>query len=343
MEISRHQLEKAVSADIITSSQAEALLVFLDNTNPHIPQFSLTHVLYYFGGLIAIGAMTLFMTLGWESFGGVGIMAITVIYGIVGLALTNHFAARQLQIPAGICATFVVCLTPLFIYGLQDSLGVWPADDSVYQDYHRRVQWNWLYMELATLAAGAIIVWKYRYPFLMMPVAVTLWYLSMDITAMLTGGDLEWELRKLVSVYTGLLMIALAFWVDMRSVNKADYAFWIYLFGVTAFWMGLSLQESDSELNKFLYLCTNLLLIGVGIILNRRVFAVFGALGTCGYLGHLAFDVFRDSWLFPISLTIIGLAIVYLGIIWQRHEADLTRSARRFLPLPLQKLLESRE
>ena len=235
-----------------------------------------------------------------------------------------------------------MALTPLAIYGLQQALGVWP-DESTYREYHRYIKWHWLYMELGTLAVGTLVAWKYRYPFLIMPIAVTLWYLTMDITAMISGGDITWELRKLVSLYSGLLMIGLAFWVDIRSRNKADYAFWIYLFGVIAFWGGLSLQQSDSEFSKFLYFCINLLMIGVGVLLIRRVFVVFGALGSCGYLGHLASDVFRDSWLFPITLTAIGLLVIYLGILWQKHEKTMTEKARHFLPAPIRELLESKQ
>jgi len=51
----------------------------------------------------------------------------------------------------------------------------------------------------------------------------------MDITAILIEGDFNWEQRKLVSMFSGLAMIALAFWVDVRARNKADYAFWSYL------------------------------------------------------------------------------------------------------------------
>ncbi len=49
-------------------------------------------------------------------------------------------------------------------------------------------------MELGTLAIGAIIAWKYKYPFLVMPIAVTLWYMTMDITVMISGGDNTWGL-----------------------------------------------------------------------------------------------------------------------------------------------------
>lgn len=341
MNVTKKTLNVAAEENIISPQQAETLYEFLVSQSQDVPKFTFTHVLYYLGGFIAIGAMSLFMNLGWESFGGAGIFSISVLYAAVGLKITHTLSLKNLAIPAGICATFVVCLTPLGIYGLQQWLGVWP-DGSVYRDYHRYIKWHWLYMEFGTLAIGAIIAWKYKYPFLVMPIAVTLWYMTMDITAMISGGDVTWALRKLVSLYSGLLMIGLAFWVDIRSHHKADYAFWIYIFGVIAFWGGLSFQYSDNEFSKFIYLCINLLMIGVGVLLTRRVFVVFGALGSCGYLAHLASDVFRDSWLFPIALTAIGLGIIYLGILWQKHEKTITQKSRLLLPAQLRALLEAK-
>lgn len=341
MKITKNKLLSAVDNEIISADQAENLYKFLQEQMADTPQFSFTHVLYYLGGLIAIGAMTLFMTLGWENFGGAGIFWISLFYAAIGIKLTNVFASKGLSIPAGICATFVVCLTPLAVYGVQHWLGVWP-DDSVYREYHRYIKWHWLYMEFATLIAGVILAWRYKYPFLIMPIAVTLWYMSMDIVAMLTGGDFDWQLRKLVSLYCGLLMIGLAFWVDIRSRHSADYAFWIYIFGVIAFWGGLSAQNSDNELSKFIYFCINLLMIGVGVVIVRRVFVVFGALGSCAYLGHLASDIFQDSWLFPIALSAIGLGVIYLGVLWQKHEKSITEKSRQYLPQALRELLEAR-
>lgn len=339
MDITKKQLQDAAAEDIISVQQADALYDFFSTQPQETARFTFTHVLYYLGGLIAIGAMTLFMNLGWELFGGAGILSISVLYAGLGLKLTNSLATKGLSIPAGICATFVVCLTPLAIYGFQQWMGFWP-DDSVYRDYHRYIKWHWLYMELGTLAIGAMVAWKYKYPFLMMPIAVTLWYLTMDITAMISGGDLTWQLRKLVSLYSGLLMIGLAFWVDIRSQRKSDYAFWIYIFGVIAFWGGLSSQNSNNEFSKFIYFCINLLMIGIGVLLVRRVFVVFGAIGSCGYIGHLAYDVFKESLLFPIVLTAIGLGIIYIGIVWQKHEKTITQYLRRLLPAPLKELLE---
>lgn len=343
MELSRSLLKDATENNLISEHQAEQLWIFLSEREKDTPSFRFTHVLYYLGGLIAIGAMSLFMTLGWERFGGWGLFFIALAYAGAGLWLTEFFLNRsRLPIPAGITATFVVVLTPLAIYGLQSALGWW-ADEKVFREFHTHIDWRWMFMEFATLASGTIMLWRYRLPFLVMPIAVTLWYMSMDLTPFLFGDtDLMWGLRKFVSLWFGLIIVLLAFWVDIRTRHDKDYAFWLYLFGVIAFWVGLSMMHSDSELNKFIYLCINLTMIAVGAMLSRRVFAVFGGLGAAGYLGHLAYDVFKDSLMFPFVLTIIGLGVIYLGIVWQRHEEMISSKLRGLLPLPLSELIESR-
>lgn len=341
MNISPETLSKAVKAKIISQKQAESLLIFLENQSEHGPHFNTTNVLYYLGGLIAIGAMTLFMNLGWETFGGWGIFWISLAYAVLGLYLSSLFKCKNHVVPAGICATFVVALTPLAIYGLQRAMGWWP-DGTVYRNYHYLIKWHWVYMELGTLLVGLILAWIYRYPFMVMPIAITLWYMSMDLAAMIGKDNASYSLSTMVSIYFGLATLILAFWVDLRSRHSADYAFWLYLFGVITFWGGLNFQYSDSELAKLFYLCINLVLIGVGLILVRKVFVIFGGLGVAVYLGHLAAAIFKDSVFFPIALTIIGLAIIYLGTLWQKHEALITKKIQSILPKPLKELLQAR-
>ena len=91
MNFNKKNLEDAVSQNIISLEQSEKLIEFLNKQPNLAPKFDFTHVLYYIGGMIAIGAMTLFMNLGWESFGGIGIFFISLFYGAVGLKLTNTF------------------------------------------------------------------------------------------------------------------------------------------------------------------------------------------------------------------------------------------------------------
>lgn len=343
MKITRAHLDAAQNDGLLRPEQTTPLWNYLAYHTADQPGFRGAHVLYYLGGMIAISAMTLFMNLGWERLGGWGLFGTCIAYAVLGLIATHHLLYRRQPIPAGITATFVLVLTPLAVYGLQEAMG-WRPHEWHYRDYHRYIDWNWLMMEYATLAAGVAMLWRYRLPFLAMPVAVTLWYMSMDIVPFLTGDNhayWDWELRKTVSLCFGLATMAIAFWVDVRSGRRKDYAFWLYLIGVLTFWGGLSLMKSDSELGKFLYCCVNLAMIAVGTMLVRRVFAVFGALGVAGYLGHLSGTVFRDSLLFPLALTLIGFAIVYLGIVWQRHEARLGVAMRSALPEPMRRLLEA--
>ena len=134
----------------------------------------------------------------------------------------------------------------------------------------------------------------------------------------------------------------MAIFVDIRSRQAKDFAFWLYIFGVLTFWGGLSSMDSNSELGKFLYCCINLLMIGIGAALSRRVFAVFGGIGVAMYLGHLSHTVFKDSMLFPVALTAIGLAVIAAGVYWQRHEATIGAWLRGFLPDPVRDLVEHR-
>ena len=341
MKISRTTLMKAVEKKIIDEQQAEALLTFIQKQPEQSPNFNLANVLYYFGGLIAIGAMTLFMTLGWETFGGWWIFCLSLLYALLGLYLSSLFQKKNHPIPAGICATFVVVLTPLAIYGLQRGMGWWP-DETVYRDYHNLIKWHWIFMELGTLLVGVILAYIYRYPFMVMPIAVTLWYISMDLTAMISNNPTV-TLSALISMYFGLATILIAFWVDLRSRYSLDYAFWLYIFGVITFWGGISLQSSDSEISKFVYLCINLIMIGLGVVLVRKVFVVFGALGVCCYLGYLSAQLFKNSLTFTFALTLIGFGIIYLGTLWQKHEELITKKAQSLLPRALQELLQSRE
>ena len=345
-EVSRVDLEGAVREGILTAAQAERLLEYLRGfaAAHEQPRFGFVHVLYYLGGMIAIGAMSLFMTLGWNSLGGWGGFATAILYGVLALSLTQWLLERKhLYIPAGIMATLAVVMVPLAIFAAQTALGYWGASKP-YRDYHVFIDWRWIMMEFGTLAVGAALLWRYRFPFMLMPIAVTLWYMSMDLVPFLLGAErvYDWEIRKFISLYFGLLMTLLAFWVDLRSRFSRDYAFWLYLFGVLTFWGGLSLMHSGSELGKLAYCGINVLMILAGAVLGRRVFAVFGGLGVAGYLGDISWRLFKDSLVFPFALSLIGFAIIWLGVLWQRREAEWSGRLRGLLPAPLRELIEAR-
>lgn len=318
------------------------------------PRFAFTHLLYYFGGMLAIGAATLFMTEGFARLGPPGLLVIALVYAAVCVWAARRLDARGLEIPAGILATLAICLVPLAAWALQHALGLWPAGglggEGGYRQYHTHIDWRWITLELATLAAAAVALWWLRYPFLMMPVAITLWYMSMDLARLIVlppdkpwGSEAAWAFYRDFSMWFGLAMALLAFWIDARSrargASGRDYAFWLYLLGMLTFWGALSVRSSVSELDKLLYGLLNMGFVFLGVLLQRRVFTACDALGVAGYLGYLSHKVFANSLLFPLALTLIGLAVIALGIWWQRHEARVHAMLRAKLPEPLQRWL----
>lgn len=349
MNITRSSLDEAASRGILSAAQGQALWAFLTERERDTPSFKPAHILYYLGGMMAIGAMSLFMTLGWERFGGKGLLLIALVYAAVALALTEHLLhSRHLPLPAGITAALAVTLVPLAVYGGQHTMGLWPDDQALqqgYRSYHTHIDWRWLMMELATLAAAAVALWRYRLPFLLLPLAVTLWYMSMDLVPFLLGADGSTFFSKegkRISTAFGLAMVLLALWVDLRTRNERDFAFWLHVFGVITFWGGLTSMDSHSEVGKFIYACINVGLIAVGAALSRRVYAAFGGLGLAMYLGHLSYRVFANSMGFPVALTAIGLTVIAAGIAWQRHEDTLGARLRALLPKGLRELVERR-
>lgn len=360
VHVQRADLHAAVQEDIISNTQAQHLwsrwtapgapadpLVHAQGRSAVHPVpgpgFSFTNTLYYFGGMVAIGAMTLFMTLGWQAFGPWGLLSISVAYLVACLKVADYLKARQLPVPAGILATLAVCLVPLIVWCGQQGLGLWPPGGSgQYSAYHTHINWRWITLEFATLAAGVVMLWRYRLPFMVMPVAVTLWYMSMDVAnALMQNQGFDWKFTRDVSLVFGLATCAIAVWVDVRCRRaqqpdwRQDYAFWLYLFGAIMFWAGLSLRDSSSELGKFTYALLNVFLVFAGAAIGRRVFTVLGALGVAGYLGYLSHRVFQDSLMFPFALTLLGLGLVALGIWWQRHEERIHARLGAWVPAGL--------
>ncbi len=342
--ISRDDIDAAVADDVLTADQAEHIWKFLIGRSADRPRFDGVHVAYYGGALLVIAAMGWLLTNAWENVGGVGLAAFGLAYGIAFWVAGEPLWKRGLVVPGGLLFTMAVCMTPLAVYGVERALGVWPqGDPGVYRDYYVRVRGSWIFIEMATIAVAGIAVWLRPFSFLTAPIAFALWFMSMDLAPLVFGRDsLTWEDRNWVSLLFGLAVMLASYLADLRNRLRQDFAFWGYLFGVLAFWGGLSMMDGSNELSKFLYCLINIVLIVVSVLLRQRAFIVFGALGVLGYLGHLSYKVFADSLLFPVVLVMIGIAIIYLGVLYQRNSVRLAATAQSSLPEAVRNLIPLR-
>jgi hypothetical protein len=341
VNLSKEDLTWAASQGVITPAQAERLWQKLNERDPSSPKSKLdvAMVAYYFGALIVMSAMGWLMTLGWEQFGGLGIFLLATLYAVLfALAGRTLWYKEKLTTPGGLLFTLAVWMTPVAIYGLEQVTKVWPqVTPGDFRSYHIWIMGSWILMEVGTIVAGLIALKFIHFPFLTFPIAFSLWYMSMDLTPLLVGkSDFTFHERLWVSLCFGLLILMVAYLIDRTT--REDYAFWGYLFGLMAFWGGMSLMESGSGWKKFLYCVINLGLILLAVFLQRPVFVVFGACGVFGYLGYLSYDVFKDSFLFPMVLSLLGLVVIFLGVQYQKHRPQFEAAVLALIPASVRKL-----
>jgi hypothetical protein len=351
--LDRRRLDAAAEAGIITRDQADRLAVFFAADAPVIAvtaaspvvtpaRFDVSHLLWYAGALIVIGALTLFTTLAFEQAGPSALTWTAIAYAFGFIMLARALWKRPgLKTPAGLLVACAVAMVPLAIFGVQASFGIWPmpfGNPGDYGDYYDWINAGWLYMDLGTILAAAIALYLFPFPFIAAIMAMALWFMSMDLTPWVFGTkEFTWEMRQDVSLWFGLAVIATAWAVDLKRWKAGDFGFWLHFAGVAAFWGALTSMDSDSEVGKFLYCLINAGMVVLAVYLMRRIYAVFGALGVSFYLGYLADRVFPNSLLFPIALSGIGLAVIALGIwYFKRRQAIALWMAQ--MPSELQRL-----
>ena len=333
MQIERADLDEAAARQIVDAAQAAALWRFLGERHPARARFTGLNVAYYFGALVVIAAMGWLMTLGFEQLGPWSVFVIAVAYAVAFAAYGGKlWRSPDLKIPGGLLYTMAVCMTPLAVWGLEKGTGFWPdRDPGTYRDFFPYIRSSWIWMEAATVLAALVVLRKVRFSFLVAPVAVALWFMSMDLTAYLSGRH-DWELAlgQRVSITFGLAMLFIAYMIDHRT--REDFAFWLYLFGMTALWGALSSMDSGSEWRRFLYCLLNLGFVVLSVLLRRRIFLVYGALGVNAYLVRLSWTLFKDSLLFPLALTGLGLSLIALTVKYQRNRQAIDARLDSLVP-----------
>jgi hypothetical protein len=334
-------LAAARDAGVIDAATFERLAGFFAERQPasddQAPRFDFVHVLWYAGALIILGAMGLFSTAAFGLWGDRALLVTALAYAAVFLAGGAYLWRRELRTPGGLLVTCAVGMAPLAIYALQSMYQHNPIDAvEGYRNFYVWIKSSWLPMEIGTIAAALAALRFFPFPFLTMIIAFCLWFMSMDLTPWLMGREhFSWEERATVSLYFGLLVMALAWLVDLRKWKHGDFAFWLHLFGVMTFWGGLTSQHAGDELGRAVYCAINLGLVGLSLFLMRRVYAVFGAIGVTTYLGYLSSVLFANSILFPFALSAIGVLLIVFGLLFHKYGAPISAAMDELLPAPL--------
>jgi hypothetical protein len=358
--IDETDLEAAVAAGLIADETRRKLIAFAreraaaaDRPSMRLaapPRFDAVHALYYAGALIVIAAMGLFTNAAFDALGGWALASIAVAYAAGFAALGRTLWRKpETRTPGGLAIAVAVSMAPLAVYGVQDALNLWSLADKPrqYSDFFPLMNASWVYMEVAAIAAAALALRFFPFPFIVMVASVALWFLSMDLAWLLlhrqpaTYWEADWEFRRNVSMIFGVAMIAVAWTIDVKWARFGDFGFWLHLFGALTFWGALSSGSGDA-LGRAIYCAINVGLVGLAVFLGRRVYAVVGALGVCFYLGYLASDVFKDVLAFSFALSAIGLAVIFVGVWLQRRQRAISAYLDAALPPALRVLRPAR-
>jgi hypothetical protein len=139
-----------------------------------------------------------------------------------------------------------------------------------------------------------------------------------------------------VSLGFGVGMIGLGWLVAIKA--REDFAFWLYLFGLSAFWLPFAVLYLSGDIAGPVWAAANLGLVFLSLFLQRPEFTLAGGVGLFVYLARLAHDVFRDSVLFPFALSGLGLVVLAAGVLYQRRRARIEAWLSDSLPPSLRRL-----
>lgn len=280
--------------------------------------FDLVHVAWYGGALLIIGALGWFATLGFERWGGPGMLAIASLYvavfTAVGVAL---WRTATLKIPGGLLVAAAVSTVPLAVYGLERTLGLWPdVDPGAYGHFYDWVSGGWFGIELSGVVAGILAVRRVPFSFVLLPVAIFVWFISMDLTPLLSASATEHAYEK-VSALVGAATL-LVVWI-MRARQAAHLTYWLEVAGVVSLDVGLASMHSGNLWTKVPFLAIQLGLLAVGLRIRRGIFIIAGTLGTIG-VSAWAFSVDREDR--ALACGLMGVPLLAFALACQRLRWD---------------------
>ena len=118
MRIEKKDIDAAVRSGILNRVQAEELWQLWQEQKEDEPRLSMSHLAYYLGVLLVMGAMGWFLTKAWLELSGLVLLCTAILYAFIflvgGLLLRGRRGGR---LPGGLAVTTAVCMTPLAVYG----------------------------------------------------------------------------------------------------------------------------------------------------------------------------------------------------------------------------------
>jgi len=348
--LTEQQLVDAVRRKIITPAQYDALLQMEPaELSPHAAPgggildiaatvemagaresprgFTWITIAYYLGALTVMFAFGWFLIDRWEALGPVGILAVTSIYAALFVVTGEYLRRQGYRVAGALVTALAVGMVPLVVWAIQKNLGLWPDElgspggpfDGVGRGRVTRLMSNLIVIDLATVVAAAAAFRRLRFGFLLAPAAIALALLPRMLVELVLGEELGRHAEAWIFAATGAGLLTLAFAIDRRDHDRADFAYWFYLVGVIVSLVSMAQLWDRYPAMRHLAPIAGLMIIIASLTLRRVILLAFGGVLVYAYLAWLAFDLFRSSTFFPIVLATLGLSII-LAAVWVQRS-----------------------
>lgn len=294
---------------------------------PRRSSFDLANSAYYVGALVIMFALGWFAIEAWQRYGGWPLVGVALAYAALFIVLGETLSRRGWRVPGGLLFTAAVSMAPLLAFAVQAALGLWPeSGPDAAPSYYASVNGHTLTITLATVAAALVAIRLRPFAFHGAPLALALLVFAMELGALLFSPAASFAQKEMVTLTVGLLLMGAGYLIDHRT--REDYAFWLYLAGLLAFFFPAFSQLRESLAFGLIHLFFML----VAVLIRRRAFMVVGGFGVFSYLVYVAGELFSESLLFPVALSVIGLALIAGGVAYAQREDRIRDWVVRKLP-----------
>jgi len=274
------------------------------------PRWSSSSFLLYAGAFVVLASATAAYVYLSSQFGDAAFAGWTLLMLVVLAALAVGLRNRGPWIAAGLFAYLTVAAFGTFVGSLFSWWG-WGGtrDTDVFDGWH----WvTWLLVVLILVAATLALV-LYRFPLLVLTIAVLVWYLVTDVVS---GGG-SWS--AVVTLAFGFLYLLLG------VVSNRVYGFWLHVAAGLLVGGALLYWWHSSTLDWWLLFAAGLVFISIGRVTHRSSWTVLGALGMVGAATHfsidwtnggVAFFQHREArvWAPIVVFAVLGFLFVALGL-----------------------------